>query len=718
MTESGSDILAMEWRDREASADEAMTEPPSKYREKQLQWTEVRGSDTHGFARVHGRFGDFTWIKMGSPDIAGLRLALIDGKPSVNWDMKAEPNQHAEYVVEEITVKKAKYIGRPEDLTCKFSPFLNTIIGGRGSGKSTLLEFMRLALRREDELPEHLKEDYQNYFHAEEDGLLIDDSTLHLTYRKGETLYRLSWAASSQGPSLSKQDEAGCWQEERGEIASLFPISIYSQKQIFALASEPQGLLGVIDRVPEVGFEKYQGELQDCVSSCKRIIHQSGQLEGRISQQDKFEGELNDVKRQIEQVEKSGHRDALQKYRLRQQHLGELQYFKQHWEALSGRLLEVLSEADVAAVNEELFDEYPEILAALQEKQSQYKGQIEQMRKIAEAQADGLKQWPSERDEQDWMKRLNMDLQQYEQLRDQLELQGVAPQAYPALLQQKSSVEKELQQMEGYRQQKKELYDRYWKNIEYAENCRKELTKSREQYLKRALADNQSVRIIIQPFAEPWADAEKEIRRILWVGDRFDKDIEALKKLVDGSEYKWKKARKYIFDIRQGNKRPQDQRFRDHLLGLPSESITDMNLWFPEDALQITFGRDNRKIEKSSPGQKSAALLAFILAHGDEPLLLDQPEDDLDNDLIYSLIVKAIKEKKTARQIIVVTHNANIVVNGDSEMVHCLEVKNGQSHLTSDSLQSEDIRQRICNTMEGGKEAFEQRYKRINLDRT
>ena len=155
-------------------------------------------------------------------------------------------------------------------------------------------------------------------------------------------------------------------------------------------------------------------------------------------------------------------------------------------------------------------------------------------------------------------------------------------------------------------------------------------------------------------------------------------------------------AKQQIFDIRDGKKRAKDSRFHNHLRKLPNESLIDLQLWFPEDALQITYGKTGKKIREGSPGQKSAALLTFILAHGNEPLLLDQPEDDLDNELIYSLIVQAIKANKTKRQIIVVTHNANIVVNGDSEMVHYLNVANGQSHLKSDSLQSEAIRQRIA----------------------
>ena len=107
-------------------------------------------------------------------------------------------------------------------------------------------------------------------------------------------------------------------------------------------------------------------------------------------------------------------------------------------------------------------------------------------------------------------------------------------------------------------------------------------------------------------------------------------------------------------------------------------------------------------------------MLVFLLAHGEDPLVLDQPEDDLDNHLIYDLVVRQIRENKLRRQIIVVTHNPNIVVNGDAEMVHAFAFDKGQCVVKqSGSLQEEAIRDEICRVMEGGREAFRNRYRRL-----
>lgn len=95
-------------------------------------------------------------------------------------------------------------------------------------------------------------------------------------------------------------------------------------------------------------------------------------------------------------------------------------------------------------------------------------------------------------------------------------------------------------------------------------------------------------------------------------------------------------------------------------------------------------------------------------------MVLDQPEDDLDNHLIYDLIVRQLREKKRHRQLIVVTHNPNIVVNGDAELVLALDVRSGQTRIAQrGGLQEQAVRDEICRVMEGGREAFELRYRRI-----
>ena len=121
--------------------------------------------------------------------------------------------------------------------------------------------------------------------------------------------------------------------------------------------------------------------------------------------------------------------------------------------------------------------------------------------------------------------------------------------------------------------------------------------------------------------------------------------------------------------------------------------------------------------KKVRPVRRPQHSLAFLLSYGDEPLILDQPEDDLDNHLIYDLIVTQLRAIKRYRQVIVVTHNANIVVNGDAELVVALAARGRETQKECEgSLQEQQVRETICAVMEGGRKAFEDRYRRIALE--
>ena len=109
--------------------------------------------------------------------------------------------------------------------------------------------------------------------------------------------------------------------------------------------------------------------------------------------------------------------------------------------------------------------------------------------------------------------------------------------------------------------------------------------------------------------------------------------------------------------------------------------------------------------------------MTFLLAYGNQPLLLDQPEDDLDNRLVYDLIVARLKVAKSKRQIIVATHNANIPVNGDSEYIISMDSETDIIQVNqTGTMDDESMRQEICDVMEGTKDAFEMRAKKYHFN--
>lgn len=112
-----------------------------------------------------------------------------------------------------------------------------------------------------------------------------------------------------------------------------------------------------------------------------------------------------------------------------------------------------------------------------------------------------------------------------------------------------------------------------------------------------------------------------------------------------------------------------------------------------------------------SRGQKCTALLPLLLARTDNPLIIDQPEDNLDNHFIYATVVNAIQRLKSRRQMIFITHNANIPVLADADLVIVLN-SDGKIGYVERFGSVDDCRDQIVDLLEGGKEAFELRRKR------
>jgi predicted ATPase len=101
-----------------------------------------------------------------------------------------------------------------------------------------------------------------------------------------------------------------------------------------------------------------------------------------------------------------------------------------------------------------------------------------------------------------------------------------------------------------------------------------------------------------------------------------------------------------------------------------------------------------------------------------KPFVFDQPEDDLDNDFIMHHLVPVFKKIKKYRQVIIVTHNANLVVNADAEQVITAVNEDKTLNYDSGGIENVAIRDQICNILEGGKDAFtkrEQKYGFVNI---
>ena len=125
----------------------------------------------------------------------------------------------------------------------------------------------------------------------------------------------------------------------------------------------------------------------------------------------------------------------------------------------------------------------------------------------------------------------------------------------------------------------------------------------------------------------------------------------------------------------------------------------------------------SKSISKLSLGQQQSILLAILIqSKNNVPLLIDQPEDHLDSEFIYKTIVTNLKKIKETRQVIVVTHNANIAVLGDAELIIPLKSTNDKtSVVNSGSIDRGPTQKDCCDILEGGKRAFVHRQKIYKL---
>jgi hypothetical protein len=133
-----------------------------------------------------------------------------------------------------------------------------------------------------------------------------------------------------------------------------------------------------------------------------------------------------------------------------------------------------------------------------------------------------------------------------------------------------------------------------------------------------------------------------------------------------------------------------------------------------DDALDITMfdGGVPKAVDQLSEGQRATALLPLILRGSTGPLIIDQPEDDLDNNFIYEVLVKNISRLKIERQLVFVTHNANIPVLGEAESIVVMNMASPRKAAPPRTGPLDARKDDILHLLEGGREAFERREAR------
>ncbi len=471
------------------------------------------------------------------------------------------------------------------------------------------------------------------------------------------------------------------------------------------------------------------------------------ELKSQLARQDEITVDLEDVERKLKRFESSDHSTVMRVYRIRTQQereashqFAEVNNAAQRVSSLANEIeLENLP-AGIATGETEVDSDFQlgmkALGAAVDKAVDELRNTLARLHEASRKQQEILSS-------SSWQVAAGKASADYERLVGELKSKGMGdPTEYGKLVQERQRLTEDMKIIESQTEEHIRRVEESLKHRRRVREARRAISEARERFLDQVLAQNDFVRISVQRYGDDSHTIERSLREVLSVRDgRLESDILKYENgrqkgvvatllcnlPIDPAE-RGAELEERLEQLKQRLESAcrGEGGFGGHLNSyLNRESERDPTFidrlwtWFPEDELSVEYsrqgdGKDFQPISQASAGQRSAAMLAFLLAYGDEPLVLDQPEDDLDNHLIYDLVVRLIRENKLRRQIIVVTHNPNIVVNGDAEMLHAMKFTAGQCKVSqAGSLQDREIRDEICRVMEGGREAFESRYRRL-----
>ena len=298
------------------------------YDEAKVDWCEVVGSDCHSFLGERVPGSRYTWVKMETPSLEGLRLALMDGaRFSIRRSDEPQPVTLPEHFVEAVEIAEARFMGRGQVARIEFSPRLNALVGGRGTGKSTVVHALRIVARREGDLANLRAEsepclEFDRFKrvpeHRRDTGGLLRKTSITWTVMRDGVRHRVRWPVEQGVITVEEEDGENGWRKSPSDMVSpeRFPIRIFSQGQIATLAGDDQrALLQVVDGA--AGVAKLQSTLEELRGLVLASRARIRQLERRLERRHELVVELEDVERKLKRFEDAGHTTVLTTYRRR-----------------------------------------------------------------------------------------------------------------------------------------------------------------------------------------------------------------------------------------------------------------------------------------------------------------------------------------------------------------------------------------------------------------
>ncbi|PFO84728.1 TrlF family AAA-like ATPase [Bacillus cereus] len=682
----------------------------------------IHGSDAHEFDKIGKPDKNrYTWIK-AEPSFQGLLQILHEPKERVIIQ-EEHPDQKNDYnVIESIQFKDSDQFTNKE---IKLNPGLNTVIGGKSSGKSLLLYKVAQAISDLEIATREKEELWKNPYK----GTFIEDVNLQVKWRNGEyssrnsddPIGKVTYIPQMYINSLSEDTANDVLQRKIREIllqdsetrlfwdskkheGSMFKsglsgkiIDFFEQLEKNNELDIKENQIGNLDSIRKEK-EKIQEQIDEKMKSANLTQAEEDAINLHEKEKEKFNQQIAGAKKTKEQA-----------VSLSENLQVTCQTFNESLARLNNLAVEFLPILDELKLNIEQAFETAEIKISEQihgynEELTEWENKVglikkdlnpllEKLKGVAEIQK--LKENLEEQDE--YIKRIQLIREEKKQVAQ-------------ALLEIKEAI---LQRVLKMFILKKEIVEYFNSKIYFKDiKVKAQITFDFEGFDSRfiGLFNRRGKLSKIFPNSEEYSIFNDEGQFNFSEENYIDK-IRNLFEIVlslDGNK------------LKKGNTK---QQAIEYLLDSYTSVIVDLE-------------RDGDTLSQMSPGKRGLVLLELFLEMSNEkhPILIDQPEDNLDNRTISRELVKFIKEKSPQRQIIIVTHNANLVVLTDSENVivanQDIQLNENQSHrfeyITgalecdfliegSNKLTSKGIKSHVCEILEGGREAFEIREKKYGF---
>lgn len=699
--------------------------------------------------------GDWpTWIKWTRPSTEALRQACL-AKPS--RILHSEPTFPLLQVVG-VRVSNSAFLG---NLELGLSPQLNSFIGGRGTGKSSLLEYIRWALCDDPALAGTDENELPNF--EKRRKALIDQTlkpqhaTVTVFYKRNEVLYAIERSVDSKDESCTVTDSAGNKDVLRAaQVRQQFPILSYAQKQLSSVGTLPDEIHRLITDPVKEDLDKIDERIDTDILPAlrqqrlnqRRLIDLNTQISAARTANKNRREQISALQGQLQAL------TADQKKTINEHSaFSELEQWKRRSEEVPAELRKTLLDArnkaqSLLEVNPPQALPNAEEIAQLANSANQFRsrvlGTLNQL--IDEALGD---KW-IEPNGQKFLSALESAIFDHttayqtciaESAKNQTQLDEIQ-----SLNKQLSSTEAAQIALESERATLAAVLD--------------EQSDSPMKQFMAALKERGD--ILEKQCSEIFEQAQHGFRPVLWrlgntravqaaiaefiegrnVKDSEQKISDLAAKIVDAENpaAKWQELIAELDSLvasRESSTLPStpiisttgftNANIESLRRGLPQDILEKNRFFNIHDQIEFEFKRGLKPdgsenyipFISASPGQQATCLLETLLAQDGAPLLIDQPEEDLDNEQIQS-VSERIMTTKSLRQLIFVSHNANIVVNGDSELVACFKYRNQNDNTAGlispvGSIDCKTVRDTITAVMEGGKRAFELRREKYGF---